>query len=31
MRIVTFEEHADGRDTTELGERFNLTQRKAAV
>lgn len=29
--IVTFEEHADGRDTTELGERFNLTQREAEV
>lgn len=29
--IVTFEEHADGRDTVELGERFGLTQREAEV
>jgi len=29
--IVTFEEHADGRNTTGLGERFNLTQRRAKV
>jgi DNA-binding NarL/FixJ family response regulator len=29
--IVIFEEHADGRDTTELGLRFCLTQREAEV